>query len=89
MSIETFLLLILIIVLAGSFPAWPYSRPWGYGPTGVLIVLLVGFLVWAIAENRPLFKNTEKDVKAAVQDVGQDLKTAGRNVADTVRQAVK
>ena len=34
------LLVILIILLLGAVPAWPYSRNWGYGPTGGL-----GFLV--------------------------------------------
>jgi hypothetical protein len=40
------LLLILLIVLAiGAAPAWPYSRGWGYYPSGILGVLLVIFLV--------------------------------------------
>jgi hypothetical protein len=34
------LVIILVLFLFGSFPAWPYSRSWGYGPSGVL-----GFLV--------------------------------------------
>jgi hypothetical protein len=28
----TILLIILILMLPGSFPAWPHSRSWGYGP---------------------------------------------------------
>ena len=40
------LLVILIILLLGAAPAWPYSRNWGYGPSGglgllVLIVLIL------------------------------------------------
>ncbi|MDZ4858746.1 MAG: DUF3309 family protein [Candidatus Hydrogenedentes bacterium] len=35
------LLIILIVLLAGGLPAWPYSRGWGYGPSGVLGVVLV------------------------------------------------
>lgn len=36
------LLIILIVLLAGAVPRWPYSRSWGYGPTGLLgLVLLV------------------------------------------------
>ena len=36
------LLLILIVLLLGATPAWPYSRNWGYGPSGLLgAVLLV------------------------------------------------
>jgi Protein of unknown function (DUF3309) len=35
------LLLILIILLLGAVPAYPYSRSWGYGPSGILGLLLV------------------------------------------------
>jgi Protein of unknown function (DUF3309) len=46
----TILLIILILVLLGSLPTWPYSAGWGYYPTGgiglllviVVILLLVG-----------------------------------------------
>lgn len=43
----TILLIILILLLIGAFPAWPYSRGWGYGPTGGLglIVIIVVILV--------------------------------------------
>lgn len=41
----TILLVILILMLLGAFPAWPHSRSWGYGPSGglglVVIILLV------------------------------------------------
>ena len=40
------LLIVLILLLFGSFPAWPYSRGWGYYPTGGLgVVLLVVLLI--------------------------------------------
>jgi len=32
---------VLILLLIGAFPAWPYSRGWGYAPTGGLGLLLV------------------------------------------------
>lgn len=36
------LIVILILFLLGALPRWGYSRSWGYGPTGLLgIVLLV------------------------------------------------
>lgn len=37
----TILLILLILMLIGAVPAWPYSRTWGYAPSGVLIVLLI------------------------------------------------
>jgi hypothetical protein len=37
----TILLIVLILMLLGALPAWPYSRSWGYAPSGVLIVLLI------------------------------------------------
>jgi hypothetical protein len=39
------LLIILIVLLLGGLPAWPYSRNWGYGPSGIVGLLLVVLLV--------------------------------------------
>lgn len=41
----TILLIVLILLLLGAVPAWPYSRGWGYGPSGLLGVLLVVLIV--------------------------------------------
>lgn len=43
----TVLLIILILMLIGVFPAWPYSRSWGYYPSGGigLIVLIIVVLL--------------------------------------------
>ena len=47
MSIATLLLIVLILMLIGSLPAWPYSRGWGYYPSGGLgtLVLILLMLV--------------------------------------------
>jgi hypothetical protein len=39
------LLVILVLLLLGAFPAWPYSRGWGYYPSGLVTVLLVIVIV--------------------------------------------
>jgi len=39
------LLIVLIILLLGAIPAWPYSRNWGYGPSGGLGLIVVIVLV--------------------------------------------
>jgi Protein of unknown function (DUF3309) len=39
------LLILLIVLLIGTTPAWPYSRGWGYYPSGVLGTILIIFLV--------------------------------------------
>jgi Protein of unknown function (DUF3309) len=39
------LLILLIIVLLAVFPAWPYSRGWGYYPTGGVGLILVIILI--------------------------------------------
>ncbi|SFE33911.1 Protein of unknown function [Dyella marensis] len=41
MSLSMILLIVLILLLIGAVPAWPYSRGWGYGPSGGLGVLLI------------------------------------------------
>ena len=42
---STILLVILILLLVGALPSWPYSRSWGYGPSGLLGVVLVVLLI--------------------------------------------
>ncbi len=42
------LLLLLLIMLLGALPAYPYSRGWGYGPSGLLGLLLVIVLLMAL-----------------------------------------
>jgi len=37
----TILIVILILILLGAIPNWGYSRGWGYGPSGIVGVLLV------------------------------------------------
>lgn len=39
--LSTVLLIILILLLIGSFPTWPYSSGWGYGPSGILGIVLI------------------------------------------------
>ena len=45
MSLGTILIIILILILLGAVPAWPHSRAWGYGPSGILGVALVIVLI--------------------------------------------
>lgn len=53
MSVGTILLIILILMLIGAIPAWPYSQGWGYRPFGgvglLLIILLILILSGYIA----------------------------------------
>jgi hypothetical protein len=37
----TILLIVLILLLIGAVPAWPYSRSWGYAPSGLLTALVI------------------------------------------------
>jgi hypothetical protein len=41
----TILIIILILILVGAVPSWPYSRGWGYGPSGVVGLILVVLIV--------------------------------------------
>jgi hypothetical protein len=48
----TLLLIVLVVLLLGALPSWPYSRAWGYYPSGlfgvvlliVIVLLLLGYL---------------------------------------------
>lgn len=52
MTLGTILLIIVILLLIGAIPSWPYSRGWGYGPSGgiglVLVVVVVLLLMGRI-----------------------------------------
>lgn len=46
---STILLIILVILLLGAVPVWPYSRSWGYWPSGLLGTLLIIVLILVLA----------------------------------------
>ncbi len=49
MSTRTLLLVILILLLIGSLPTWPYSSGWGYYPTGGIgLILLIILILWLL-----------------------------------------
>jgi hypothetical protein len=45
---RTILFVILIILLIGALPAWPYSSGWGYYPSGGLGLVLLIVLIFAL-----------------------------------------
>ena len=45
MSIGTILLIILLLMLVGVLPVWPHASSWGYGPSGIVGVILVIVIV--------------------------------------------
>ncbi|HLO64429.1 MAG TPA: DUF3309 family protein [Azonexus sp.] len=45
MTFTTILLIVLVLLLIGALPSWPYSGSWGYAPSGILGTLLVVLLV--------------------------------------------
>jgi hypothetical protein len=88
MTTESILFIVLIIVLVGILPTWPHSKSWGYGPTGILMVLLVVLLIWALAGGRPLFRSSQPTVRTTIEDAGHSIKTMGRDVGDSIRDTV-
>jgi hypothetical protein len=46
--LSTLLLVLVILLLVGAFPAWPYSRSWGYAPSGLLGIVLIVVLVLVV-----------------------------------------
>ena len=39
------LLIILILVVIGAFPRWPHSRGWGYGPSGIVGLIVIVLII--------------------------------------------
>ena len=50
--LRTILLIIVILALLGSLPAWPYSSGWGYYPSGGFGLLLLVLIVFAVLDRR-------------------------------------
>ena len=44
----TILLIILVILLIGALPSWGHSRSWGYGPSGLLGIIVIVLLILVI-----------------------------------------
>jgi hypothetical protein len=50
-SAGTILLILLILMLVGAFPAWPHSRSWGFRPAGgvgLLVTILIVLLLFRL-----------------------------------------
>ena len=45
MSLGTILLIVLILALVGVLPTWPHSTSWGYGPSGIVGLLVVVVII--------------------------------------------
>ena len=48
MSVATILIIILLLMVVGALPTWGYSSNWGWGPGGLLGVILVVILILAL-----------------------------------------
>ena len=53
MNVNTLLLVLLVLLLLGALPTWPYSADWGYYPSGGLLVVLVVLLVLLFSGRGP------------------------------------
>jgi hypothetical protein len=45
---STILLILILLALVGALPSWGYSRDWGYGPSGVLGIVLILLILMAL-----------------------------------------
>jgi Protein of unknown function (DUF3309) len=51
MTLGTILLIIVILLLVGAFPTYPYSRSWGYRPAGgvgVVLIIIILLLLFGV-----------------------------------------
>ena len=46
--LSTILIVLLILLLIGALPTWPYSAGWGYGPGGALGAILIIIVILAL-----------------------------------------
>jgi hypothetical protein len=48
MAISTILLILLILLVIGAVPSWPYSSGWGYYPSGILGLIFLVVLIMVL-----------------------------------------
>jgi hypothetical protein len=48
-QVISFLFALLIVVVVGALPAWPYSRRWGFLPSGIIGLILIVLIVLALS----------------------------------------
>jgi hypothetical protein len=47
--LELIIVIVLLLLLFGSFPTYPYSRNWGYYPSGILgTIILIVVILWLL-----------------------------------------
>jgi hypothetical protein len=46
--LSTLLVVLLVLLLIGALPSWPYSRNWGYFPSGALGIILLILIILAV-----------------------------------------
>jgi hypothetical protein len=46
--LSTALIVILILMLIGAFPAWPYNRGWSYGPSAIIALIFAILLAMSL-----------------------------------------
>lgn len=80
----TILLIILILVLIGALPTWPYSSGWGYYPSGglglvllILIILLVMGRIWRSCFANDSWRDFPASDKEWVHLLNKPIKTKG------------
>lgn len=47
--LSTILIVVLVLILVGALPTWPHSARWGYGPGGIVGIVLLVVVVLALA----------------------------------------
>lgn len=45
----SFLFVLLIVLVIGALPAWPYSRTWGFYPSGLIGLVIIVLIVMALS----------------------------------------
>jgi hypothetical protein len=89
MSTETLLFILLVILVIGALPTWPYSRSWGYTPTGTLALILIVMIVFVIVNRNHSSRSVGDEIRSSTHEVGQDIKELGDDVKDSVRDTVR
>ena len=77
MTIENVIFIVLVVLIAGVWPRWPYSAQWGYTPARLLTLVLMVFLLWDLSEGRFLSSIAGDDNQSNIYHTEKNLKRQG------------
>jgi hypothetical protein len=90
MSNETLIIALAVVLVVGALPNWPYSRSWGYAPSGLVTVVAVVLLLWVfMGRSNGRGGDLAGDLRATGRDLTREVRHTGEEAKDSMRDLTR